>query len=173
MMHTGDLAASGVFFCANPYTLDMELELIPVQKDGIVGGINPGDSPALDEILPEITKNYTREGYVQPWVAYVAIDNGTIIGTCAFKTPPSNDRVEIAYFTFPKFENHGYATEMACRLIRIAQDTDNAITIIARTMPIEGPSASVLRKNNFEKTGEVLHPEDGLVWEWEYRGTTV
>jgi hypothetical protein len=62
---------------------------------------------------------------------------------------------------------------MACRLIRIAQDTDNAITIIARTMPIEGPSASVLRKNNFEKTGEVLHPEDGLVWEWEYRGTTV
>lgn len=147
----------------------MTLELLPIHKDGTIDGVDVHSDPNLVAVIPENIANYEREGYEFPWIAYAATENGTVVGACAFKTPPANGRVEIAYFTFPQFENHGYATHMAQCLVQIAEDTDDSIQVIARTLPIMGPSASVLKKCGFQKTGEVLHPEDGLVWEWEYR----
>ena len=151
------------------YTAVMTIELLPIRANGLIDNVEPSASAELAQILPEILKNYSREGYAEPWIAYATLNDGIVVGTCAFKAPPSDGHVEIAYFTFPQFENHGYATQMAQCLVQIAQDTDDSLRIIARTMPIDGPSASVLRKNHFVQTGEVLHPEDGLVWEWEYR----
>jgi hypothetical protein len=40
-------------------------------------------------------------------VRVFAIENGQLVGTCAFKTPPKNQQVEIAYFTFPGNEGRG------------------------------------------------------------------
>jgi RimJ/RimL family protein N-acetyltransferase len=44
---------------------------------------------------------------------YLVLENDTIVGTYAFRSPPRNGEVEIAYFTFPEFEGRGFATEMA------------------------------------------------------------
>jgi GNAT superfamily N-acetyltransferase len=59
-----------------------------------------------------------------PWGGYLAVDRATraIVGTCAFKAPPTGDgAVEIAYFTFPAHERHGYARAMAAALLAIAE----------------------------------------------------
>ena len=53
--------------------------------------------------------------YLRPWLGYFALRNSVCIGTCGFKGPPENNRVEIAYFTFPEYEGRGYATQMAER----------------------------------------------------------
>ena len=41
--------------------------------------------------------------------------------------------------------------------------------VIAHTRPKNGPSPSVLRRSGFVHVGEVVDPEDGLVWRWEFR----
>lgn len=147
----------------------MTLELTPVRENGTADGVDIAHNPTLQYVIPEIVANYKRVGFAEPWISYIATDDGAVVGTCAFKTPPKQGRVEIVYFTFPQYENNGFATKMAEYLVQIAQDTDDSLQIIARTLPINGPSASVLKKNGFKKTGEVLDPDDGLVWEWEYR----
>jgi hypothetical protein len=48
---------------------------------------------------------------------YLVLETDTIVGTCAFRSPPRSGEVEIAYFTLPKFEGRGFATEMARHLI--------------------------------------------------------
>jgi ribosomal-protein-alanine N-acetyltransferase len=56
---------------------------------------------------------YQKNGFKKPWGAYVAVDGSKAVGTCAFKSPPHNGRVEIAYFTFPENEGRKIATKMA------------------------------------------------------------
>ena len=96
---------------------------------------------------------------------YLAIENGQCIGACGFKSPPQNNRVEIAYFTFPEHEARGVATRMTSELIRLALDTKPAVTVAAQTLPEENASTSILKKLRFRLVGVVEHPEDGLVWE--------
>ena len=38
---------------------------------------------------------------------------------------------------------------------------------IALTLPEENASNKALRRNGFVYAGEVMDPEDGLVWRWE------
>lgn len=38
--------------------------------------------------------------------------------------------------------------------------------VVAHTLPIENASSRVLRHCGFERIGEVIDPEDGLVWRW-------
>ncbi len=111
---------------------------------------------------------YKKTGYIRPWTGYVAVIDSQCIGTCGFKSPPENGRVEIAYFTFPEYEGRGYATLMAHMLLEMARITDPHITVIAQTLPQKGASTRILEKIGFKLTGSIHHPEDGEVWEWEY-----
>ncbi len=61
---------------------------------------------------------YLKVGYSTPWIGYFAVENGQYIGTCAFKGKPEDNRVEIAYFTFPEHEGKGFATRCAENLSR-------------------------------------------------------
>ena len=106
-----------------------------------------------------------------PWLAYLAADpaRGMVVGTCAFKNLPDASRhAEIAYFTFPEFEGKGYATAMASALIALARDAAPDVRVIAHTLPEVNASGSVLGKVGMRRTGEVIDPEDGLVWRWEH-----
>ncbi|MCB0165415.1 MAG: GNAT family N-acetyltransferase [Anaerolineae bacterium] len=94
--------------------------------------------------------------------------DGCCVGTCGFKSPPENNRVEIAYFTFPDYEGKGIATQMARALVTIAVEADLRIDVAAQTLPVDSASTTILRKLGFENTGTVIHPEDGAVWEWRY-----
>ena len=74
--------------------------------------------------------------------------------------------VEIAYMTFPAFEGQGHATAMAAALVEIAESAGAAMAI-AHTLPEENASNRALQRNGFSYAGEVMDPEDGLIWRWE------
>ncbi len=106
---------------------------------------------------------------VSPWMGYLAEEQGVFVGTCAFKSAPVSDEVEIAYFTFPEHEGRGVATWMAATLIEIA--TNHGVARIkAQTLPEKNASTRILEKLGFEFSGPVIHPEDGEVWEWHRFG---
>ena len=140
--------------------------LIEIRRDG--------STESFEGELPEAAADVTRVwvglyetvGFEEPWVCYLAIEDSRAVGTCGFKSPPANGRVEIAYFTFPEFEGRGVATTMARQLIAVAQKEEPGLTVAAQTLPERNASTRILEKVGFKKVGTVLHPEDGEVWEW-------
>ncbi|OHB63099.1 MAG: hypothetical protein A2Y76_04865 [Planctomycetes bacterium RBG_13_60_9] len=106
-----------------------------------------------------------------PWGGYLGVDTAgkLVVGTCAFKTGPSDDgAVEIAYFTFPQFEGRGFATAMVRKLLAIALASPYVQTVIAHTLPQSSASMRVLEKVGMHCVGEVEDPQDGRVWRWRY-----
>jgi len=149
----------------------MELELVAITKDGGLAKPIISQSPLAAEVMETTRQMYWSGEYEPPWIGYLAIENGTCVGSCGFKSPPQNNRVEIAYFTFPGHESRGVATQMASELIHLARDKMSAVTIAAQTLPEENASTSVLKKLRFHLIDTVKHPEDGLVWEWQLRSS--
>ena len=108
-----------------------------------------------------------------PWTHGFSIvhrETGTTIGSCGFKGPPGTDGVvEIAYGVDPDQQGKGYATEAADALVDFAFGNANVDVVCAHTLPEANASTRVLTKCGFRFTGEVIDPEDGLVWRWEKR----
>jgi hypothetical protein len=121
------------------------------------------------EVMKSSAAMYRTTGCQPPWIGYLAVDGAGCVGTCAFKSPPLEGRVEIAYFTFPGNEGRGVATAMVKALIELAKRASSSIRIFAQTLPQPNASTRVLEKLGFERTAEIDHPEDGKVWEWELR----
>lgn len=121
------------------------------------------------EIGAAYTSLYSSFGFMRPWLGYFASMDSVCIGTCGFKGPPQDARVEIAYFTFSEYEGRGYATSMARALIGKAWEADPELIIAAQTLPSESASTSILKRLGFTLIGSVDHPEDGEVWEWQLR----
>jgi [ribosomal protein S5]-alanine N-acetyltransferase len=144
----------------------MQLELISIIENGELAKSVSSTPEMVAEMVGATTQLYKTVGYEPPWIGYLAIENDTCVGFCGFKSPPQNNRVEIAYFTFPEYESRGVATRMAAELIRLALDKMPAVTVTAQTLPEENASTSILKKLDFRFVESVEHPEDGLVWEW-------
>jgi [ribosomal protein S5]-alanine N-acetyltransferase len=95
-------------------------------------------------------------------------ETGIAIGKCGFKGPPAADGVvEIAYGVDPDQQGKGYATEAAEALVIYAFGDSRVRTVRAHTLPEGNASTRVLTKCGFRYIGEVIDPEDGLVWRWE------
>ena len=143
-----------------------EFRLIPCEEDGF-----PAD---LGLSLPEFVRSacemsavwYPKVGYIPPWIGYLSVLEGAVVGGGGFKEPPQDGRVEIAYFTTPGYEGCGHATRTARELVAIAQRTDPALLIAAQTLPEENASTTILRKLGFRLHGSVQNPADGEIWEW-------
>ena len=150
----------------------MELKLIAITQDGTLATPVESLSGLASQVVDATTQLYSAVGYEPPWIGYLAVENDSCVGSCAFKSPPKNNRVEIAYFTFPGQESRGVATQMASALIRIATNKTPAVIVAAQTLPEENASTSILKKLKFSFIGCVEHPEDGLVWEWQLRNTS-
>ena len=104
------------------------------------------------------------------WDGYFVVDQQTreVVGSCAFKTAPSDEGVvEIAYFTYPEFQNRGYATRMARKIIELASGSADVRRVIAHTLPQSSASTRGLEKVGMTFVGEVMDPEDGRVWRWQ------
>jgi RimJ/RimL family protein N-acetyltransferase len=116
---------------------------------------------------------YAKTGFHPPWIGYLALENGSPVGMGAFKGRPVNNRVEIAYFTFPDKEGKGYGSKTCQALVGKALESDPGVEITARTLPEENASTRILGRNGFVFSSIVQDPEDGEVWEWRYapRGT--
>ena len=106
-----------------------------------------------------------------PWrlgFAVVHPETGAVIGSGGFKGPPDSDGlVEIAYGIAPGYQGRGYATEVARALIDFATANVDVRRLRAHTWPEPNASTKVLTKCGFDFIGEVVDPDDGLVWRWE------
>jgi [ribosomal protein S5]-alanine N-acetyltransferase len=149
------------------------LKLIEIDASGRPVGMTPLMPPEAREVLRSYKSLYESVPHSPPWTGYLVETGGELVGSCGFKSPPENGRVEISYYTFEKFEQRGIGTWMARQLVAIAREQDPGLSIVAQTQPYESPSTLILRKVGFEKVGVVEHPEDGKVWEWRYTGASV
>lgn len=145
--------------------IEMKLLAIQPERDKNANFLsNPHTKDAIDMAI----SYYSVIGYNRPWICYLSMVDTEIVGVGAFKGQPQNGKVEIAYSTFEPFREQGFATKICGALVDLAIASDQQIYITARTLREENPSTSVLKKNGFLMTGEVLDPEDGLVWEWVF-----
>ncbi len=141
----------------------------PGELESILGAAVGEYGGTIGETADQTAALYERCPRNPPWTGYVTIDreNNRVIGVCGFTAAPTNETVEIAYFTFPLFEGRGFATAAANELVTIARESSEVRTVIAHTLPESNASTRVLGKNGFCLAGEVVHPEDGRVWRWE------
>lgn len=151
----------------------MTLQLVPIARDAdpaeFAAALAPGfggDEGPAREILAQTFALLTADPRPDPWGSYLVRLDGRTIGIGAFKSAPAADgEVEIAYMTFPAFERRGHATATIALLAGIAEAAGAAS--IAHTLPEENGSNIALRRNGFIYAGEVMDPEDGLIWRWE------
>lgn len=142
------------------------VRLSPIDRDGSPRDYR-GELPGyVEEILEATQSLYAAEGFEEPWIGYLVHRGKKPVGTCGFKSPPVDDRVEIAYFTFPEFQGRGLATAMAKKLIAIARSHQPDLTIAAQTLPAPNASTHILERLGFSRVETLDHPEDGKVWEW-------
>jgi ribosomal-protein-alanine N-acetyltransferase len=121
------------------------------------------------EVSPEWLAALRASSSADPWrhgFSMVHRDTGCTVGKCGFKGPPANGVVEIAYGVEPEHQGNGYATEAAEALTNFAF-AQNVGTVRAHTLPEANASTRVLTKCGFRYLGQVIDPEDGLVWRWE------
>ena len=126
-------------------------------------------NPLCKESLGMCIEFYKRVGFNPPWICYYAEENGELIGSAAFKGRPINNTVEIAYSTMDGHRQKGVGTRICKRLVELSLATNPSVRITARTLPEHNYSTKILEKNNFILLGIVNDPEDGDVWEWEYK----
>jgi RimJ/RimL family protein N-acetyltransferase len=112
-----------------------------------------------------------RSGSLDPWTLGFAFVDGTsdvVVGRGGFKGPPDADAaVEIAYMVEPEHRGKGYATEAARALAAYAFESGKVRVVRAHTLPEPNASGRVLAKAGFRRVGDVVDPEDGLVWRFE------
>ena len=147
--------------------MDSDLALVPIDRDGIPRGYRGLLPEVTAQVLRATVRLYESVGFREPWVGYLALAGSTPVGTCSFKSPPVDGRVEIAYGTFPRFEGRGLATAMATELVAITRRNEPCVIVAAQTLPERNASHRVLEKLGFRHVATIDHPEDGEVWEWQ------
>ncbi len=124
-----------------------------------------------DEVSPNWLAQLRASESADPWVHGFAIvdkQSNLVIGSIGFKGAPDEaGMVEIAYGVVPVFQGRGFATEAAAAGVSFAFDNSKVCLIRAHTLPENLPSSRVLEKCGFTYRGQVIDPEDGLVWRWE------
>jgi len=142
------------------------MRLVEIREDGSPAEAGPAVPSAGIEALAATALLYQRVGYRPPWIGYLAVVDQAAVGTCAFTGQPADNRVEIAYFTFPGHEGRGFATQMARTLVALAREASSEVLLTAHTLPRANASTRILGKLGFECMGPIEHPEDGTVWQW-------
>ena len=134
----------------------------------MIEAMSPADKAQLSNEWLERLRASTSP---DPWVHGFSMrhrETDTVVGSCGFKGPPNTDgMVEIAYSVNPDHQGKGYATEAAEALVTFAFNNDQVRVVRAHTLPEPNASTRVLTKCGFSYLGEVIEPEDGLVWRWE------
>jgi ribosomal-protein-alanine N-acetyltransferase len=132
----------------------------------MIEGLSPENRAQVSE---EWLAALRASASIDPWrhgFSMVHQSTGNAIGQCGFKGPPADGIVEIAYAVDAEHQSNGYATEAADALTNFAF-AENVRTVRAHTLPAANASTRVLTKCGFHLLGEVIDPEDGLVWRWE------
>ena len=122
-------------------------------------------SPKWLAMLDEATE-------ADPWILGFNMqrrEDGSTVGQCGFKGPPDEAGcVEIAYAVVDEEQGKGYATESAAALTTYALGHEGVRVVRAHTLPESNASTRVLTKCGFKCLGDVIDPDDGSVWRWEF-----
>lgn len=114
-----------------------------------------------------------RSGLVQKeWWAYMILHktDNSLIGIGGYKgAPDCQGVVEIGYGIAPAYRGKGYATEAASTLINNAINIAGVNAVWAHTLPEFNASTKVLQKCGMEMVEEIIDPDDGKVWRWQFR----
>jgi RimJ/RimL family protein N-acetyltransferase len=152
------------------------LKLVPQTRDEVRAYVAQMPPHERAEVSPVWLARLDGSSVIDPWIhGFVVVHraNESVIGKCGFKGPPAADgSVEIAYGIAPEHQGKGYATEAAAALVRYAFDSGQVRVARAHTLPEPNASTRVLTKCGFRRVGEVMDPEDGLVWRWERNNET-
>jgi [ribosomal protein S5]-alanine N-acetyltransferase len=132
----------------------------------MLDGMSPSDRA---EVSPEWLAMLDDPAAAAWTLGFAVIEqaSGAAVGNCGFKGPPVDGVVEIAYVISPEYQGRGYGTEAAAALAEFALEDDRVRAVRAHTLPAPNASTRVLEKCGFRRLGEVIDPEDGLVWRWE------
>ena len=142
-----------------PYLIRCGIDGIPLTRIPVV-------PEAIAATYAATADLYRRVPYVEPWISYIAVEDGRAVGCGAFVGPPRENRVEIAYFTLKELENRGYATRTAKELVAIARAASPGIVITALTLRESSASTRILQRLGLKLYGEARDPDAGDVWEW-------
>jgi RimJ/RimL family protein N-acetyltransferase len=133
-----------------PEILTENLELRLQSSQQVLASIDAMSAADRAEVSPGWLARVKESKAADPWTHGFAVSertSGIVVGMCAYKGPPGPDgAVEIAYGIDPGYQGRGYATEVARALVGFAFDSGQV---------------------RLEFIGEVMDPEDGLVWRWE------
>ncbi len=147
------------------------LNLVPKTPDELRAMIDGMSSEEKVELSPDWLARIQAATEPDPWLHGFTIrlrESDVFVGNCGFMAPPNPEGVvEIAYGIEPEHQGKGYATEVAQGMADYACSHDEVRFVCAHILPEENAATRVLAKCGFRKVGEVLDPEDGLVWRWE------
>ena len=149
------------------------LDLVLESTEAVLARIDAMPPAERAEVSPAWLARLRASDPGDPWThgfAMVVRASGQVVGACGYKGPPSPDGiVEIAYGVTLEHQGRGYATEAARALVGFAFGTPAVERVRAHTRPENVASGRVLARSGFACVGEVVDPEDGLVWRWERR----
>jgi len=146
------------------------MELLPI-KEHLHENDEFASNPDCNDSLGMCIDFYKRVGFNPPWICYYVQLEGQLVAAAAFKGKPIDNKVEIAYGTFPQHQNKGIGSKIADTLVKLALKTNPLVRVTAQTLKEENYSAKILRKNNFVIIGTAIDEDEGEVWEWEYSPT--
>jgi RimJ/RimL family protein N-acetyltransferase len=145
------------------------LKLVPRTRDEVVAYLDALDEATRAQFSADWCEKFRRSAFEDPWVHgfKLMLPDGTSVGIGSFKGPPVEGTVEIAYAIVPEHQGRGHATAAARAMVAFAFGYPQVLKVLAHTLPDGVASQRVLAKSGFRHVGEVMDPEDGLVWRFE------
>jgi ribosomal-protein-alanine N-acetyltransferase len=145
------------------------LRLIPQTREDVAAMIEAMSPAEKAQLSADWMVRFEASTGPDPWVHGFRMvhRDGMVVGNCLFKGPPADGVVEIAYGLDPEHWGKGYATEAATAMVNFAFAFEEIRVVRAHTLPQSNASARVLAKSGFRQVGEIIDPEDGLVWRFE------
>src|SRR4051812_8931752 len=147
------------------------LRLVPRSRNQVRADIQRLPPEVRKEVSAAYLALLDASSDIDAWIhgfTPVLRDTGVPVGLCSYKGPPdAAGMVEIAYAITPEHQGKGFATEAAAALVSYAFASGEVRVVRAHTRPLPNASTRVLTKCGFQKVGEVIDPDDGLVWRWE------
>ena len=108
-----------------------------------------------------------RDSASAPWGVHLFFDDdGALVGNGGWKGAPVDGTAELGYAVAPERRQRGIATAAVRELVARARVASVRL-VVAHTLPEPSASTTVLRRCGFTRVGELVDPDDGLMWRWE------
>lgn len=148
-----------------------EIHLRLRDPKAVKAGLEALTPEQLAQVSPRWLERVRNACAPDPWLhGYTACGaDGLPVGQGAFKGPPADGVIEIAYQVDSALENLGYCTQIAAKLTQLAFASPEVSVVWAHTLPNAQASQRVLKKCGFDVVGLVDDPEDGRVLRFENR----